>query len=56
MFKFYDEFNEIHNHIISLKIIEKLGANLIEIIDVPKDYFGWYKGIKKHCIFNLILK
>lgn len=40
----------------SRKIIEYLGCKLIEIIDVPKDYFGWFEGIEKQCIYELILE
>ena len=40
----------------SRKIIEYLGCELMEIIDVPKEYFGWYEGIEKQCIYELILK
>ncbi|SHH66493.1 Acetyltransferase (GNAT) domain-containing protein [Clostridium collagenovorans DSM 3089] len=44
------------SNIASRKIIEYLGCKLIEIIDVPKEYFGWYDGIEKQCIYELILK
>lgn len=53
MSRIYLTCNE--SNIASRKIIEALGCNLIEIIDVPKDYFGWYKGMEKQCIYKLIL-
>lgn len=43
------------SNIASRKIIERLGSKLIEIIDAPKDYFGWYKGMEKQCIYELIV-
>ncbi|MGL4336888.1 MAG: GNAT family N-acetyltransferase [Turicibacter sp.] len=39
----------------SRKIIEKLGGELIEIIYVPKDYFGWRENMEQQCIFKLNL-
>ena len=43
------------SNIASRKVIERLGCNLIQIIDVPKDYFGWLKGIEKQCVYELRL-
>ncbi|MEG2290598.1 MAG: GNAT family N-acetyltransferase [Clostridium sp.] len=43
------------SNIPSRKIIQRLGGELKEIIDVPKDYFAWYEGIERHCIFELQL-
>ncbi|MBS5938729.1 hypothetical protein [Clostridium sartagoforme] len=43
------------SNVASRKIIERLGSKLIEIIDAPKDYFGWYKGMEKQCIYELIV-
>ena len=43
------------SNISSRKVIERLGCNLIEIIDVPKNYFGWHKGMEKQCIYELRL-
>lgn len=43
------------SNIASRKIIERLGSKLIEIIDAPKDYFGWYKVMEKQCIYELIV-
>ena len=53
MIRIYLTCNE--SNIVSRKIIEGLGCSLIEIIDVPKDYFGWYEGMEKQCIYKLIL-
>lgn len=39
----------------SRRIIERLGGILKEITDVPKNYFAWYDGICRHCIYKLIL-
>ena len=43
------------DNIASYKTIERLGASLIEICDVPKEYFAWHEGIKKHRIYKLDL-
>lgn len=53
MSRIYLTCNE--SNIASRKIIEALGCNLIEIIDVPKDYFGCYEEMEKQCIYKLIL-
>lgn len=37
----------------SRKIIEKLDSKLIETIFAPKNYFGWYEGMEKQCIYEL---
>lgn len=39
----------------SYKTIEALGARLAEITEVPADYFGWYEGIPKQRIYELVL-
>lgn len=39
----------------SYRTIESLGAGLAEIMDVPRDYFGWYEGIPRHRIYKLEL-
>ncbi len=41
------------SNIASYKTIEKLGAELVEICNVPKEYFGWRKGMEKQCIYKL---
>ena len=39
----------------SYRTIEKLGAQLLEICSVPKEYFAWHEGIKRHRIYQLNL-
>ena len=39
----------------SRKIIELLGANLIEICKVPTNYFGWQENMPHQCIYKLNL-
>jgi len=41
------------SNIASYKTIEKLGAKLIEICNVPKDYFAWHEGMEKQRIYEL---
>ena len=36
----------------SRKIIERLGADLVKTVDVPHDYFGYYDGMDKQCIYK----
>lgn len=43
------------SNIASRRIIEELGCDLLEIIDVPNDYFGWHEGMEKQCIYKLTL-
>ncbi len=43
------------DNIASYRTIEKLGARLLEICDVPKEYFAWYEGIGRHRIYQLNL-
>lgn len=40
----------------SYKTIEKLGADLVELVVPPKDYFGWYEGIPVQRIYKLELQ
>ncbi len=40
------------DNIASYKTIEKLGAELIEIVVPPKDYFGYYDGIDEYRIYK----
>lgn len=35
--------------------IERLGARLLCITDVPRQYFAWYEGIPRHRIYQLDL-
>lgn len=37
----------------SIRTIEKLGGELLDTVDVPKEYFGWYEGIKPHRIYRV---
>lgn len=39
----------------SYRTIEKLGGSLLEICDVPKEYFAWFEGIKRHRIYQVNL-
>ena len=43
------------DNIASYKTIEKLGAELVELVVPPKDYFGWYEGIPVQRIYRLEL-
>lgn len=39
----------------SYRTIEKLGGRLLEICELPRDYFAWYEGIPRHRIYQLDL-
>lgn len=43
------------DNIASYRTIEKLGARLLEICTVPREYFAWYEGIPRHRIYQLDL-
>lgn len=43
------------NNFASYKTIEKLNAELVEICDVPKEYFAWREGMEKQRIYRLDL-
>lgn len=43
------------SNIASRKIIERTGARLLEIADVPRDYCYWKEGMEKSCIYQLLL-
>lgn len=43
------------DNIASYRTIERLGARLLCITDVPKEYFAWYEGIPKHRVYQLDL-
>lgn len=43
------------SNIASYKTIEKLGAKLVEICDVPKEYFAWREGMERRRIYKLDL-
>jgi len=42
-------------NIASRKTIERLGAELIEITDIPESCFFWRPGIEQYCVFRLAL-
>ena len=39
----------------SYRTIEGLGGTLLEICDVPREYFAWFEGIKPHRIYQVNL-
>lgn len=39
----------------SYRTIERLGARLLCITSVPREYFAWYEGIPKHRVYQLDL-
>ena len=39
----------------SYRTIESLGGSLLEICDVPREYFAWFEGIKRHRIYQVTL-
>ena len=41
------------SNIASYKTIEKLGAELLEICNVPKEYFGWREAMEKQRVYRL---
>ncbi len=43
------------SNIASYKTIEKLGAELVEICDVPREYFGWCEGMERQKVYELRL-
>lgn len=43
------------DNIASYRTIERLGARLLCITDVPREYFAWYEGIPKHRVYQLDL-
>lgn len=44
------------DNVASYKTIERLGAELVEICQVPKNYFAYKEGMKKQRIYKLTLK
>lgn len=44
------------DNVASYKTIEKLGAEIVELVVPPKDYFGWYEGIPVQRIYKLELQ
>ena len=44
------------SNIASYKTIEKLGAELIEIVKPPKDYFAYYEEMEKQRIYKLFIE
>ena len=43
------------DNIASYRTIEGLGAKLLEICEVPREYIYWYEGIPRHRIYRLEL-
>ena len=43
------------SNIASYKTIEKLGAELVEICEVPREYFAWREGMERRRIYKLDL-
>ncbi|MGN0688608.1 MAG: GNAT family N-acetyltransferase [Oscillospiraceae bacterium] len=43
------------SNIASYKTIEKLGAELVEICDVPREYLGWREGMERQRVYKLCL-
>ncbi|MBP3520625.1 MAG: GNAT family N-acetyltransferase [Oscillospiraceae bacterium] len=43
------------DNLASARTIEGLGARLLEICEVPREYFAWYEGIPRHRIYRLEL-
>lgn len=43
------------DNVPSYRTIERLGGRLLEICEVPRDYFAWYEGIPRHRIYQLDL-
>ena len=43
------------SNIASRRTIERLGAELLEIADIPESCFFWRPGIEKYCIYRLEL-
>ena len=39
----------------SYRTIEKLGGSLLEICEIPREYFAWYEGVPRHRIYQLNL-
>ena len=42
-------------NVASYRTIEKLGTELVEICDAPREYFGWHEGMEKQRIYKLDL-
>ena len=43
------------SNIASYKTIEKIGAELVEICDVSKKYFGWSEGMESQRVYKFYL-
>lgn len=44
------------SNVASYRTIEKLGAELVEICEIPKEYFGWHEGMEKQRVYRLDLE
>ena len=45
----------VEDNAASYRTIEKLGGRLLEICEMPREYFAWYEGIPRHRIYQLDL-
>ena len=43
------------SNVASYKTIEKLGAELVELCDAPREYFGWREGMEKQRVYKFYL-
>lgn len=43
------------NNIASYKTIERLGAELLEVCNAPREYFAWYEGMDLQRIYKLVI-
>lgn len=43
------------DNIPSYRTMKHLGARLLEICNMPREYFAWFEGIKRHRIYQLDL-
>ena len=43
------------SNIASYRTIEKLGAELVEICNAPREYFGWYECMERQRVYKLCL-
>ncbi len=41
------------DNVSSYRSMERLGAELVEITEIPDDWFAWYRGIPRYRIYRL---